>query len=95
MACSPRFPIINNRVEMGAVKYHYNVLGLGGPRKMTAIIPAIQEHGNKPYVFPPGPEGAPVILDCFKKGRLRDKLVVLQNKQPHFNKQVRFADTVP
>jgi hypothetical protein len=31
------------RAELGAVIYQYNVLGTRGPRKMTAMIPAVRE----------------------------------------------------
>ncbi|KAG0628734.1 hypothetical protein M758_1G049200 [Ceratodon purpureus] len=82
-----RLPTSKNRVEMGAVKYHVNVLGIAGPRKMTAIIPSLQEDG-KPHVFPPAADGGPVILDDYKCGQHRDKMIIMHNKQPHFNKQL-------
>jgi tubby-related protein 1 len=82
-----RLPTTKNRVEMGAVKYHVNVLGIAGPRKMTAIIPSLQEDG-KPHVFPPAADGGPVLMDDYKCGQYRDKMVIMHNKQPHFNKQV-------
>jgi hypothetical protein len=85
--CSPRLPIINERKEMGAIKYHLNILGLGGPRKMTAIIPSLDKDGN-PHIFQPKPCGAPVILDMFKRNIDREKMVVMQNMHPHWNKQV-------
>lgn len=58
-----------------------------GPRKMTAIIPSLQEDG-KPHVFPPASDGGPVLMDDYKCGQFRDKMVIMHNKQPHFNKQL-------
>ena len=89
-----RNPTVKTRVEMGAVKYHYNVLGLGGPRRMTAILPAPQDDG-KPYVFAPPSisHSGSAILDHYKNGRQRDKMIVLHSKQPHFNKKVRWYFT--
>ena len=91
-----RNPTVKTRVEMGAVKYHYNVLGLGGPRRMTAILPAPQDDG-KPYVFLPSSisHNGPAILDHYKNGRQRDKMIVLHSKQPHFNKKVRYFTSAP
>ena len=91
-----RNPTVKTRVEMGAVKYHYNVLGLGGPRRMTAILPDPQDDG-KPFVFPPPSisHNGPAILDHYKNGRQRDKMIVLHSKQPHFNKKVRSFTSAP
>lgn len=54
---------------------------------MTAIIPSLQEDG-KPYVFHAAADGGPVLMDDHKSGHHRDKMIVMHNKQPHFNKQV-------
>ena len=40
------------RTELGAVLYQYNVLGTRGPRKMTAIIPAVDPKDQR-AVFRP------------------------------------------
>ena len=47
------------RAELGAVVYQYNVLGTRGPRKMTAMIPAVRfplppraPHASQPCLEP-------------------------------------------
>lgn len=42
------------RQELGAVTYQYNVLGTRGPRKMTGVIPALDNHNRK--LFRPSSE---------------------------------------
>lgn len=34
------------RQELGTVAYEYNIMGSRGPRKMTAVIPAVSESGQ-------------------------------------------------
>lgn len=63
-----------------------NVLGLKGPRKMTALIPAIQKDGN-PVVFKPELE-KDTILERYRVGQAKD-LVVLHNKPPQWNEDTR------
>lgn len=59
---------------------------------MMAIIPSLQDDG-KPHVFPPAADGGPVILDDYRCGQHRDKMVIMHNKQPRFNKQVNKLKT--
>lgn len=40
------------RCELAGVRYEYNVLGTRGPRKMTALIPGADAHGQN-YIFRP------------------------------------------
>jgi tubby and related proteins len=39
----------SSRQEFGVVTYQYNVLGTRGPRKMTAAIPMLDDHGKRLY----------------------------------------------
>lgn len=39
-----------SRQELGAVTYQYNVMGTRGPRKMVALVPALDAE-NKPLTF--------------------------------------------
>lgn len=45
----PTNPDSETRQELGCVTYQYNVLGTRGPRKMTAIIPALDPGGQILY----------------------------------------------
>jgi len=49
------------RCELAGVRYEYNVLGTRGPRKMTALIPGTDAHGQS-YIFRPE-AGNDSILD--------------------------------
>jgi len=49
------------RCELAGVQYEYNVLGTRGPRKMTALIPGADAHGQS-YIFRPE-AGNDSILD--------------------------------
>lgn len=49
------------RCELAGVRYEYNVLGTRGPRKMTALIPGTDAHGQN-YIFRPE-AGNDSILD--------------------------------
>lgn len=40
------------RCELAGIRYEYNVLGTRGPRKMTALIPGTDVHGQN-YIFRP------------------------------------------
>ncbi|KAL2620904.1 hypothetical protein R1flu_001109 [Riccia fluitans] len=77
---------LNRRVELGAATYQNNPLGLNGPRKMTAIIPALDADG-KPYFHEPGPTGAHCLLLKYKSGQDLHKMVVMHNKKPTWNKK--------
>lgn len=37
------------RQELGCIAYEYNIMGSRGPRKMTAIIPAVSDNGQLLY----------------------------------------------
>jgi len=38
---------MSTRVELGAVMYQYNVMGVRGPRKMTALAPQVDSDGRR------------------------------------------------
>jgi len=38
---------MSTRCEMGAVMYQYNVMGVRGPRKMTALVPSVDDNGRR------------------------------------------------
>ncbi|BBN14529.1 hypothetical protein Mp_6g12440 [Marchantia polymorpha subsp. ruderalis] len=74
----------SRRVELGAVTYQNNPLGLQGPRKMIAIIPALTIE-KKPYIHEPGPAGSHSLLTKYKCGQDLHKMVIMRNKDPAWN----------
>ncbi|KAG2499031.1 hypothetical protein HYH03_003216 [Edaphochlamys debaryana] len=73
------------RQELGAVTYQYNVLGTRGPRKMMAAIPAVDATGQRLY----NPTGeADCILERLKHRRGLEELVVMGNKPPRWNDEL-------
>lgn len=45
------------------MKYDYNVLGTRGPRKMTALIPGTDAHGQN-YIFRPEADNDSILDRC-------------------------------
>jgi len=74
------------RAELGAVVYQYNVLGTRGPRKMTAMIPSVDDNDHRKVIRPKGDEEG--ILDKHKAGDTSD-LVAMSNKPPRWNEQMQ------
>ena len=48
------------RRELGGVRFEYNVLGTRGPRKMVAVVPAMDPTGE-PYIFRPEVENDSIL----------------------------------
>ena len=67
------------RKELGAVLYETNILGYKGPRKMTVIIPAMDQQ-HQPMEFRPMRD-ADQLLERVKLDRM-DDLVQMTNKSP-------------
>jgi len=73
------------RKEIAAVIYQSNILGSRGPRKMSVLLPRLQDSGV-PVEFRP-PHSGPALLQAFKDGDLT-KITVLTNRAPKWNEQV-------
>lgn len=73
------------RQELGCVFYEQNILGSKGPRKMTVVIPQI-ENGKKVREFRPLQE-KDGILGEWKAGN-KDGLMSMSNKAPKWNEKV-------
>lgn len=75
------------RCELAAVLFETNILGFGGPRKMTVVIPGMMESGvpgeTKPFEVKPMTE-RDTILERIKRGRNTD-LITMSNKKPQWN----------
>uniref|UniRef100_A0A8C9JVB7 TUB like protein 2 n=1 Tax=Panthera tigris altaica TaxID=74533 RepID=A0A8C9JVB7_PANTA len=67
------------REELGAVCYETNVLGFRGPRKMTVIIPGIDDQNQRLRVQPQNEQES---LLCRLQRGASQGLVLLQNKAP-------------
>ncbi|XP_045296569.1 tubby-related protein 2 isoform X1 [Leopardus geoffroyi] len=67
------------REELGAVCYETNVLGFRGPRKMTVIIPGIDDQNQRLRVQPQTEQES---LLCRLQRGASQGLVLLQNKAP-------------
>ena len=76
------------RMELGAVTYEYNVLGTRGPRKMTTVIPSVDENGQRSVFRPVTKDGKEGIIDNLKQGKTED-LLLLRNKPPKWNEQMQ------
>lgn len=80
----------NVRCELGAVSYQHNVLGTRGPRKMTVVVPAINEQTLKPKRrFEDQNQQGESITDVLKETNGdSDDIIVYQNKSPTWNDQL-------
>eukprot|EP00906_Rhabdomonas_costata_P033365 RCo047022 len=74
------------RQEVGAVLYDRNILGTKGPRKMTVLLPAVDEAGKR-AVFRPSTEEE-TLISHFRRGTSKDMLI-LKNKEPSWNEQLK------
>lgn len=69
----------NVREELAGVMYETNVLGFKGPRKMTAVVPAMT-HDHKRIAVKPRSDSE-TLIERWKNGNMTD-LLELHNKQP-------------
>ncbi|CAL5227271.1 g10202 [Coccomyxa viridis] len=74
--------------EVAAVRYDVNVLGTKGPRKMTAIVPAIDTESGRPVAPSPSIHADNSIMDRHKRGHGQQDTVVMRNKPPKWNEQL-------
>ncbi|CAG9467713.1 unnamed protein product [Pedinophyceae sp. YPF-701] len=71
------------RCELGAVMYQANILGTKGPRKMSVVIPVVNQEGHRVEFRPLSDKDS--ILSLLKdRSRLRD-MILLKNKSPKWN----------
>lgn len=83
------------RKEIGAVMYDYNVPFSRGPRKMTAILPAVDSDGTR-VEFMPTHDHEQSMLSRYKELRSEScpakesegNMVLLSNKQPKWNDEL-------
>ncbi|KAJ9518987.1 hypothetical protein QJQ45_026167, partial [Haematococcus lacustris] len=68
------------RQELGCITYQYNVLGTRGPRKMTAVIPAVSHEGRRME--------ADNLLERVKANKGLEDMVVMRNKPPRWNEDL-------
>jgi tubby-related protein 1 len=75
------------RAELGAVLYATNIAGTTGPRKMTVVLPRRREDGQM-EVWQPKTE-ADSIVNEYRNDPNNERFVVLVNKEPTWNEQLR------
>uniref|UniRef100_A0A4W3I1Z5 Tubby-like protein n=1 Tax=Callorhinchus milii TaxID=7868 RepID=A0A4W3I1Z5_CALMI len=76
----------NVRQELSAVIYDTNVLGFKGPRKMTVIIPAMNEEQER---VPFRPRNDNDGLLCRWQNKNMENLIQLHNKTPVWNDETQ------
>ncbi|KAB5555532.1 hypothetical protein PHYPO_G00035280 [Pangasianodon hypophthalmus] len=74
------------RRELAAICYEKNVLGFKGPRKMTVIIPGMQENDERVCIRPKTELES--LLTRYENGN-KENLVCLVNKSPTWNEQTQ------
>jgi len=73
------------REELGAIIYEANVLGFKGPRKMTVLLPLVDEKTkDRVKITPQNEEDG--LLQRYKDKNL-ETFMVLQNKKPIWNEE--------
>lgn len=75
------------RCELGAVFFEQNIGGVKGPRKIKAVIPSLNAD-DKPAVWQPASDSES-ILEEYKRDQQSGRFIVLQNKAPTWNEQLR------
>jgi hypothetical protein len=75
------------RKELGAVVYETNIAGTRGPRKMTVVLPQRREDGTLDEWQPAKDEDS--IVAAYKANPQSERFVVLVNKEPTWNEQLR------
>eukprot|EP00997_Jenningsia_sp_PLL12_P007010 NODE_3608_length_753_cov_75.953125_g3026_i0.p1 GENE.NODE_3608_length_753_cov_75.953125_g3026_i0~~NODE_3608_length_753_cov_75.953125_g3026_i0.p1 ORF type:complete len:178 (+),score=52.33 NODE_3608_length_753_cov_75.953125_g3026_i0:32-535(+) len=77
---------VSTRQECAAVVYERNILGAKGPRKMTVLVPYVDDKGRRTTWRPESEEDS--LIAHYKMGDTKD-MVILRNKDPHWNEQLR------
>jgi len=74
----------NVRCELASVLYETNILGFKGPRKMTCLMPGMDQQ-QKPFKVQPKVD-RDTIVKRHGAGRMTD-LIALKNKSPSWNEE--------
>ena len=53
---------MGGRSDLAAVMYGYNVLGFGGPRKMTAMLPRLDTGSQKGLSYQQPSQDGPALI---------------------------------
>lgn len=80
---SDKYPGVRPRQELACVAYQYNVLGTRGPRKMNAMVPALDDNNNAFETF----NDERSMLERSKSGK-GSNIVCMYNKPPKWNEQL-------
>ncbi len=74
------------RQELAAILYETNVLGFKGPRKMTVVLPGIDERGVRVAVAPASSKDS--LVERYKRHDA-ESLLALMNKQPEWSDETQ------
>lgn len=77
----------NLRCEFASILYDQNVLGFKGPRKMTIILPKMDEDSKKAVTIRPA-QAAETLLGYFDEADLSN-ITVHHNRQPNWNEKTQ------
>jgi tubby-related protein 1 len=77
----------NLRSEMVSILYDQNVLGFKGPRKMTVVLPKMDEETKKAITVKPA-QASQTLLGYFDEADLTH-ITVHHNRQPNWNEKTQ------
>eukprot|EP01061_Rhynchopus_euleeides_P020139 TRINITY_DN32890_c0_g1_i2.p1 TRINITY_DN32890_c0_g1~~TRINITY_DN32890_c0_g1_i2.p1 ORF type:complete len:418 (+),score=141.27 TRINITY_DN32890_c0_g1_i2:53-1255(+) len=77
------------RQELAAVLYETNIIGTKGPRRMTAIVPAVDSSGKRAPWKPDGSEDSEMLITSYKNGERLEDMLLLENKKPQWDEALR------
>jgi tubby-related protein 1 len=75
--------LLSVRQELCAVFYESNIMGSKGPRKMTAVVPAVRKDGSRAVWKPMNPDQSVAVL--YKRSPSSPDYLTLVNKTPKWN----------
>jgi len=77
----------NLRSEMVSILYDQNVLGFKGPRKMTVVLPKMDDESKKAITIKPA-QASQTLLGYFDEADLTH-ITVHHNRQPNWNEKTQ------
>ena len=80
---------LSMRQELAAVLYETNIIGTKGPRRMTAVVPAVDASGKRSQWKPDGSEDSEVLITAYKGQERAEDMMILENKKPAWDEALR------
>eukprot|EP01059_Diplonema_ambulator_P004560 TRINITY_DN14276_c0_g1_i4.p1 TRINITY_DN14276_c0_g1~~TRINITY_DN14276_c0_g1_i4.p1 ORF type:complete len:361 (+),score=88.68 TRINITY_DN14276_c0_g1_i4:149-1084(+) len=79
---------VSHRQELAAVLYEANIISSKGPRKMTAVIPSVDNTGRR-TIWKQETDDSETLILAYKAGERKDDMMVMENKKPSWNEELR------